>query len=102
MNEIMKYMSVTLLSGALPFFLVAAGVHFLNKEKKYRFPGTGWLNIKEVPLPEDLKDYIATDGKKVEYKSSIRWAPYGKVYFCEYDKTYITHWQPFPDVPKDK
>lgn len=77
-------------------------MHFFQKDKIYRYPTNEWLNLKENPIPDDIHGFIATDGKSVDYKYSISWAPHGKIYFSQYNKTYITHWMPLPDLPKNK
>jgi hypothetical protein len=74
--------------------------HFYHKDKIYRYPSDKWLEIKEHPIPDDIRGFLATDGKTVDYCYTIKWAPHGKIYFSEYSKTYISHWMPLPDVPE--
>lgn len=92
---------ITLFPGALIFFCCSIGIYFFQKEKIYRYTGNGWLDVKEYPIPDDARNFIVTDGKNVDCQYSIKWSPHGKIYFSEYQKTFVTHWQPLPDVPKE-
>jgi Protein of unknown function (DUF551) len=94
-NEISKVM--------LPAAVVAlfmGGFLFLQKDRIYRQPSVGWLDVKTHKIPEDIKGFLATDGKKVDSKYQPEWGPNGEAIFNRYEKTYVTHWQPFPEPPK--
>lgn len=87
--------------------ILTLSIHDRYKQPKiYRVQSSGWLDIKTHPLPKDIKGYLATDGKEVDYKYSVEWGPYGDVYYRKSyytDKhTYITYWQPMPDLPNIK
>lgn len=86
----------------LSIFIFALGYqkYYLNKQGYYRCSTTGWLSVKDHPIPEDIRGFIATDGNKVEYIYGLEWGPYGKVFMNKYEKTFITHWQPLPEPPK--
>ncbi len=77
-----------------------------KRPKIYRVKSTGWLDIKTHPLPKGIKGFIATDGYEVDHKYGVEWGPYGDIFYKKSyfdDKhTYITHWQPMPDVPNNK
>lgn len=63
-------------------------------------PTSGWMDIKKHPIPKDIRGFLGSDGKKVDYIYSVTWGPYGEVIFNNYDKTYITHWQALPQPPE--
>lgn len=90
----------TFIPGALIFFCLSVGIYLFSKDKIYRYPSNEWLDVKKVPIPEGIKEYIATDGKRVSHMYSVDWGPHGQIIFCKYDKTYTTHWMPYPDVPQ--
>lgn len=98
-SEVIYAICQILLPSAL-IGIIIASVHYIHKDKIYRSNSTGWLSVKEYPIPEDIRDFLATDGNKVVCLYKPKWGPHGKVHFGEYDKTHITHWQPLPDVPK--
>ena len=79
--------------------LMLSIIYFL-KEPKIRYPDKGWMDIKSHPIPDNIKDYIATDGKTVSTKYGIEWGPHGEIIFCKYDKTYLKYWQPLPEPPR--
>lgn len=91
-----------LLIPSFTFCFLFTGIYFYQKEKIYRYPSNDWLDIKKYPIPKDIRGFIATDGKKVEYLFFIKWGPYGEIFFDYNKETYITHWQPLPDLPKQK
>ena len=72
---------------------------FLWKDRVYRYRAQGWLDIKTHPISDDIRGFIATDGKKVDYLYLVEWGPYGEVLFNSYDKTYVKYWQPLPEAP---
>lgn len=93
----------------VPFYLIFITLIVYTRyqqPKVYRIKSSGWLDIKNYPIPEDIEGFLATDGKKVDYKYNIQWGPYGNVIFRKSysnDKiSYITHWQPLPDLPERK
>jgi Protein of unknown function (DUF551) len=94
--------TLSLLPGFFILTCVILCIYFFQKEKIYRYPSDKWLPIKEYPIPKDIRGFIGTDGKKVDYVYQVTWAPYGEIFFNTYDKTYITHWMPLPDAPKNK
>lgn len=98
--EIIKTIANVLWMPIIMFFLMF-GIIYFQKERIYRSFPSGWLDIKKYPIPEDIKYFIATDGNTVEYIYGLSWGPYGEVIFDKYKKTYITHWQPLPDLPKN-
>lgn len=84
---------------------IALTIHIRCKQPKiYRIPSQGWLHIKENPIPIDIKEYIASDGKEVSIKYDIKWGPRGEIYYknnsYSNEFSYITHWQPLPDLPE--
>lgn len=99
MFEIIKTITHVFLPTSLLVIALFCAFHF-KKPRIYRSDSAGWLSIKDHPIPEDMRDFIATDGKNVEYIHSPKWGPHGKVYFESYKETFITHWQPLPDIPK--
>src|ERR1700674_1541214 len=86
---------------AIIFFCISLGFYFLHKEKIYRYPAEGWLSVKDHPIPEDIKNFIATDGKTVTTLYEPKWGPHGGVYFDKYDKTFVKYWRPLPEAPKE-
>lgn len=72
-----------------------------NREKKCFYPDKGWMNINEYPIPEDIRDFLATDGKEVSHMYMINYNSQGKARFNIYKESYITHWQPLPSPPKE-
>lgn len=99
-QEIIKCVFYTILPACIVMFCLS-GIFYFQKDRIYRQNSTGWLDIKKNPIPEDIREFIATDGKTVECKFSVQWGRYGEVIFNNHKKTYITYWQPLPDVPKD-
>ncbi len=100
MNEGINQIGLTLLIYSIIFLTFSGAVYLFQKDKIYRGFPQGWLDIKTHKIPKDIRHFIATDGKKVEVLSSCTWGPYGEIYFSSYDKSFVTHWQPLPDVPK--
>jgi hypothetical protein len=103
LNEIMNIVnsiSLTIIPGTL-IFLILSCYSFYNKDKIYRYHEKGWMDVNEYKIPEDIKGFLATDGKKVQHIYYPSWGPHGKVIFNSYDKTYVTHWQPLPSPPKE-
>ena len=100
MYEIFKVISECLFIPVLTFFLAITAIYFFQKEKIYRYECNTWLDIKSNPIPKDIKGFIATDGKYVDYIYIINWGPYGEIYFNFRKDTYVTYWQPLPDAPK--
>ncbi len=98
--DIIKIIGYTILPYALGAFLGCSAIYLFQKEKIYRISSIGWLDIKKHPIPHDIRGFIGTDGKKVDYIYLVKWGPYGEVFFSEYNRTYITHWQPLPDLPE--
>src|SRR5271169_6447531 len=92
--------TISLIPAFVIFTCAILIMHFFQKQKIYRYPTSDWMNIEHQPIPDDIRGFLATDGKTVEYCYFIKWAPHGKIYFSEYNKTYISHWMPLPDVPK--
>lgn len=92
--------TTTLLPAFVMITCVILCIHFFQKERIYRYPASNWMRLEDHPIPEDIRGFIATDGQTVDYKYTLNWAPHGKIYFSEYNKTYITHWMPLPDAPK--
>jgi len=101
MIETIYTLGICLLPASVCVFLIWAGFHLLWKEKTYRSPAQGWLDIRVYKIPDDIKEYIATDGKEVSTKYGITWGPHGEIIFSSYDKTYIKFWQPLPEAPKN-
>lgn len=97
--EYLSYIISGLFCGSL---LIVYDIFFKKKQKIYRYPSAGWMDINKFPLPEDIKDYLATDGKDICHFYMPKYDSNGKTYFCSYDKTYITHWQPLPEAPNKK
>jgi hypothetical protein len=95
--EIINAISVMLMPAAIIIF-VAGGITFYHKQKVYRIEPTGWLSVEEHQIPKDIKDYLGTNGREVKHFYKVQWGPHGKIWY-DTDKTYITHWQAFPDVP---
>ncbi len=75
---------------------------FKKRNKVYRYPAQGWLDIEKHPLPEDLKGFISSDGQEIMMENYIDYSPTGRPYFCKYEKTYIKFWQPLPEAPSLK
>jgi hypothetical protein len=96
--DIIKSASIALFPGVLTLFIISS-IIFYQKDKIYRYQSTEWFDVKKYPIPKDIKGFIGTDGKKVQYIAYIEWAPYGEIFFDKYDKTILTHWHPLPDVP---
>ncbi len=75
------------------------GIHYFLKTPVARYPDNGWMKVEEYPLPDDIKEYLGTDGNEVRTMYGINWGPHGKIIFSEYNKTYLKYWQPFPLPP---
>lgn len=99
MNSAVNNLGVTLLIYSFVLLMFSLSIYIFKKEKIYRGYPQGWLDIKSNPIPKDIKNFIATDGKTVEVIYMCTWGPYGEIYFNRYDKTFVTHWQLLPDVP---
>lgn len=97
--KIINVASVTIFPCAVIFLLCMSMIYY-NKEKIYRYPSNGWMSVNEYIIPEDIRDFLVTDGKTVKTIYSPKWEPHGKVIFNETEKTYVTYWQPFPEPPK--
>lgn len=59
-----------------------------------------WRPIALSPLPEDIDDYICTDGKRVLHQSYVKYNSKGLPTMGWRD-TLITHWMPLPQPPKE-
>lgn len=81
------------------FFLGFIVGSFSKRPKIYRFSATGWLKVKDYPIPEEIKEFIATDGEDVSRERGITYNSKGNP-IMGYDQKIITHWQALPDVPK--
>jgi len=57
-----------------------------------------WVDISEIPVPNDLEQFIFTDGEIVKCYSSIRYNKFGQVIF-HYDDKVATHWMALPTPP---
>jgi hypothetical protein len=68
----------------------------------YRYEGKGWLDVNQYPIPDDMRYYLVTDGKEIKNEVYPEYDRNGKPIFNKYSKTFVTHWQPYPDVPKEK
>jgi len=97
--EIIRAILYTILPACIMVFCIS-GVFYFQKDRIYRGYPSGWLDIKKHSIPDDVRGFLGTDGKRVEYLYIVRWGPYGQIIFSEYDKTYLTHWQPLPDLPE--
>lgn len=96
--ELIEMITKTLMPGAV-VFLILSSITLYNKRKIYMSPSSGWLDIKKYPIPNDIKGYLGTDGKTVDYMYDLSWGPHGEILFNNYDKTYLTHWQALPAPP---
>jgi hypothetical protein len=82
--------------------LVSMFVYFFKKEPIYMYKSTGWLDVKQYPIPTNITWYLATDGERVDNMFRLTWGPHGQLVFDKYEMTYITHWMPYPAPPKRK
>jgi hypothetical protein len=103
------------LSPALIFNLIVICVLFFScgfiagstykKKKIYRFPATGWIKIKDHPIPENIDKFIATDREEVSVERGVTYNSKGKpvMSYVSYgdDVLEITEWQPLPDAPRE-
>jgi hypothetical protein len=99
--EILNQISSALLPGVVIFF-IASSIILYQKEKIYMSPSSEWVDVKKHPIPKDIRCFLGTDGKKVEYFYTVQWGPYGEIIFNNYEKTYLTHWQAMPCPPENK
>jgi len=99
-KEVLNNIATILLIYASASLFFSIAIYIFQKDKIYRCPSNEWIDIKKHPIPNDIRGFIATDCKKVDYLYEIIWGPYGEVYFNKYNKTYVTYWQALPDVPK--
>lgn len=84
----------------LSIIFITSALFFYTKEKKYCYDTNGWLDIKKYPIPEDIGDFFATDGKEVKHFYTPRWGPHGEVLFSDYSKkSYVKYWLPMPSIP---
>lgn len=98
LNDISKFLW-TALPIVLTPLIAAICIYLFQKEKVYRYPATGWMDVKTYPIPEDIRNFIATDGKEVDVIYAPSWGPHGKVLFQKYSNTYVKYWQPLPEAP---
>lgn len=101
--DILQFLIYTLVPALILPCLLFFGFYIsdlIKKKKVVRYPSKEWLLLTENPIPQKVEgEILASDGKKVKYIDRIRWAPHGKIWFEEYDKTFVTHWMPMPEAP---
>ena len=63
---------------ALLFFTGFVVGSTYKRKKVYRFPSTEWLKVSEHPIPEEIGEFIATDGQLVSAEYKVKYNSHGK------------------------
>lgn len=64
-------------------------------QKMYYYTDSRWLDVNKYPIPDDIKDFICCDGKKVRFESRLAYNKFGKPIMGWEDKE-ILFWMPMP------
>ena len=78
----------------------AISAYFHTHNRIYRYPGVGWLDIHTHPIPDGCKNFLITDGKSVRNTYMPDYNKHGQMVMCCVTEEIVTHWMPYPDVPK--
>ena len=76
--------------------------YYIRRKKIYLSQYPDWLFISEHPIPDDIKEYLCTDGNEVYQTAFKRYNKYGQLLSPYSDTRKVIAWMPIPETPKVK